>query len=113
MQHIVVRYGEMSLKGKNRADFERLLLRNVRTALRPWPDAQAERVSGRILVTLQEAALEPVLARLQRVFGVISLSPVTVTALHLEAFQQAAIQLLREFESNHPHVSQPTFKIEV
>ncbi|MCL6637366.1 MAG: tRNA 4-thiouridine(8) synthase ThiI [Alicyclobacillus sp.] len=103
----------MSLKGKNRSDFERLLLRNVRTALRPWPDARAERVSGRILVTLQETSLEPVLARLQRVFGVISLSPVTVTDLQLEAFQQAAIQLLREYESQHPDRSHPTFKIEV
>ncbi|MCL6515356.1 tRNA uracil 4-sulfurtransferase ThiI [Alicyclobacillus sp.] len=111
MQHVVVRYGEMSLKGKNRAEFERLLLKNIRAALRPWPGARAERVPGRVMVTLEDEPLEMVLDRLRKVFGIVSLSPVEVVPLQLDAFQSAAVRILEAAAT--PAGRAPTFKVEV
>ncbi|MCL6599071.1 tRNA uracil 4-sulfurtransferase ThiI [Alicyclobacillus macrosporangiidus] len=111
VQHIVARYGEMSLKGKNRSEFERLLLRNIRAALRPWPGAKAERIAGRVMITLEDEPVEPILERLRRVFGLTSLSPVEVVNLDLDAFRSAAIRVLQSTET--PTGRPPKFKVEV
>jgi thiamine biosynthesis protein ThiI len=50
--HIVVHYGELALKGRNRPWFINLLVRSIRQALRGLRGATVRPLIGRILVTL-------------------------------------------------------------
>src|SRR5258706_40719 len=72
---VLARYGELWLKGKNRADFERALVRNCRVALFELdPEVRFERVHG-LLVVRPSRRTGDVARRLQDVFGLASLSP--------------------------------------
>ncbi|RIV28199.1 tRNA 4-thiouridine(8) synthase ThiI [Alicyclobacillaceae bacterium I2511] len=97
IEHVLARYGEISLKGKNRSEFERILLHNMRAVLGSWPQVKLERSGGRVMVTLHGAPWRAVAERLARVFGVVSLSPIEVAPLSLQGITAAAAEvLLRE-----------------
>lgn len=71
---ILIRYGEIHLKGLNRPYFERALLRNIKKALKDIPNVKVIRAQGRFYVEdyADEAA---VIQALTRVFGIVSISP--------------------------------------
>jgi thiamine biosynthesis protein ThiI len=93
---ILIRYGELALKGKNRSDFEARLLRNIRNKLKDFPDVKVKKTYGRMLVELNGQAYPPVVERLQEVFGVVGVSPAKRVPTELQALQQAAVALIRE-----------------
>lgn len=70
---LVVRYGEIALKGGMRSEFERRLCANLRVALEPLPGLDIERTRGRILVRA-DAPLGRAADAAARVFGVTSVS---------------------------------------
>ena len=73
-QVVIIRYGEIFLKGDNRAYFENLLLKNIRNTLSPVP-CKLERIQGRLILTgCAEEDRPEILRRLQRVFGIHSIS---------------------------------------
>lgn len=77
---ILVKYGEIGIKGKNRYLFEDALMDNIRFALRDI-DAPFEvaKESGRILVTFEgDYDYEEAITKLTRVFGIVHVSPVVV-----------------------------------
>ena len=71
---IVIRFGELFLKGKNRDYFESMLVRNIKGAL-SGVEHRFERSQGRYFVEdFAEEDCTEILTRLQRVFGIHSLS---------------------------------------
>lgn len=71
---IVIRYGELYLKGKNRDFFERLLIKNIRYKLKNF-QCKLEVGRSRYLVTDYDSGLEKdILASLKQVFGIHSMS---------------------------------------
>lgn len=92
-QCVLVRYGELSLKGGNRLQFESQLVRNMKTALRSIGKARLERHRGRILVT-PPARVEECARRLQDVFGIKSVSPVWTVEREATAIVERAGQVL-------------------
>jgi thiamine biosynthesis protein ThiI len=72
---ILLRYGEIALKGRNRADFVRQLGRNVRATLKAH-DLRGEVRSVGSRIHVRTAEVEAALDPLSRVFGLVSLSPV-------------------------------------
>jgi len=105
---MLLRYGELSLKGKNRHLFEERLLENVRRAVKPLGLApeQVKKGYGRLFVDLGCASeTEVVTKELQKVFGLVSLSPARRMPLQLEAIKEAALQELLE------HGSTGTFRV--
>lgn len=90
----LVRFGELSLKGKNRKYFEKTLLGNIKEALRSH-SVEIIPQHDRILVRVEkdEEHVE-VRERLQKVFGIISLSPVDTAPLSMEAIQKQALELI-------------------
>ncbi len=90
---IMVRYGEIGLKGQNRGTFERRLVGNIRRALEGL-GPEVTRTSGRILV---EVARDPEVAmcRLRHVFGIVSISPALRTPLKDESIAAAALEVAR------------------
>ncbi|KKM09856.1 thiamine biosynthesis protein ThiI [Clostridiales bacterium PH28_bin88] len=92
---VLVRYGEIGLKGKNRAAFEDRLVGRIRGALGGLPPREITRTSGRVLVELKGDDSQ-VLDRLQRVFGIVSISPAVAVPLDLDAIQQAGLKVMED-----------------
>lgn len=110
IEHVVIRYGEISLKGKNRSNFEQRLLTNLKRAVADMPEVRLQRTGGRFVANLGGADVERVMERFANVFGVVSLSPVEVTALSVDEMVEAAKRVLRDDQGDNPA---QTFKIEV
>jgi thiamine biosynthesis protein ThiI len=91
---LVVRYGEISLNGKNRRIFEDLLLRRMKEALEGLPPRKIWKTYGRIYVELFDDA-STVMERLAKVFGIFSFSPARLVSLDLDAIREAALLELR------------------
>ncbi|HHU49719.1 MAG: tRNA uracil 4-sulfurtransferase ThiI [Caldicoprobacterales bacterium] len=71
---ILIRYGEIHLKGRNRPFFEKRLLNNIKKALQDIPDVKVTRAQGRYYVE-NYADEKAVIQALTRVFGIVSISP--------------------------------------
>ena len=91
---VVLRYGELFLKGKNRFVFENALEKNVRLSLRGRDDVQVIRKHGRLFVT--GGCDDDLLIRLGRVFGAASLSKVHFTQKSIDDITQAAVEAARK-----------------
>ena len=81
---ILLRYGELALKGRNRIVFARRLRRNVRACLKAHGlSGEVVSIGQRVYVRTEdvEEALDPI----SRVFGLTSLSPVTEVARDIDA----------------------------
>jgi thiamine biosynthesis protein ThiI len=99
---VVVHYGELALKGRNRPRFERRLRANLERALAPLGPARVRSRFGRLTVELPEdAPFEGVRGRLGRTFGVAWFARATLCGV-TEAEIAAAVDALvagREFAS--------------
>lgn len=101
---LIVRYGEISLKGKNRYQFENRLLDNLKEALQGLPPRKIKKTYGRIYVDLPDHA-EEVIQRVTRVFGIHSVSPAQGVPLDLAAIKEEAYRQLADMKPS-------TFKVE-
>lgn len=103
---LIVRYGEISLKGKNRHQFENQLMNNMKAALKGLPQRRIEKTYGRIYVDLSDTEhVDEVIQRITRVFGIHSVSPAYTVPLELDAIKKEAQRQLAKLEPT-------TFKVE-
>jgi thiamine biosynthesis protein ThiI len=110
---LLVRYGEIGLKGGNRPAFERALCENLKSALGPLPGLIALRRRGRILLEA-DVDLVPHMQRASQVFGVTSLSPVDKLYLDPEAIiARAALVLADAIQKDFVGREQVLFRISV
>lgn len=97
---IMVRYGELSTKGKNRMRFVNKLRNNIQDVLSVYPDVKIKSDRDRTHVYLNGTAYQPVLETLTLVFGIQALSPVYEVAKQvpdlIEAVQTIMKPLYRE-----------------
>jgi thiamine biosynthesis protein ThiI len=91
---ILIRYGEIALKGQNRTYFLGKLRRNVRKCLKAlgipgnvWQEGQR--------IYLETSQVDAALEAVKRVFGIVSLSPVQEVPADLEAISAQALELAR------------------
>lgn len=92
---LMIRYGELGLKGKNKNQFISRLVNNIKYALRDLPERHIDNNWGRIMVPIS-GDLDEVLERLSRVFGIYSMSPVVRVEKDINAISEGALNLLRE-----------------
>ncbi len=104
---LLIRYGEIALKGKNRPFFEKRLERNIRGALQGLEPFELVFQRGRFFVQIDEEKLYMAQERLRKVFGIVSLSPAFPVEAGLAAICTEALALLKR--SYHAGLS---FKIE-
>ena len=96
---VLLKLGEIVLKGRNRQQFERLLHTNIRRAVRDLESAvQLWQREGVILLRVEgaadpEAAADAVAARMQDVPGVVRVCRVLRVAKTPEAAAEAAVEL--------------------
>ncbi|MCG2122672.1 tRNA 4-thiouridine(8) synthase ThiI [Staphylococcus epidermidis] len=106
--HLLVRYGELTLKGTNRKMFVNQLKDNVKRALIPLRGYHLKGKRDRMYIELSpEADINEIIHRLSKVYGIKSISPVIKIDKNEEKINQSAIQLSQDF------VKGSTFKVDV
>lgn len=93
---IMVRYGELSTKGKNRKNFIDRLGYNVRQALHEFPDLKIAAHRDRMHIQLNGEDSEKVMARLGQVFGIQNFSPSVKVERDVKKVQAMAIEMMKE-----------------
>ena len=88
---ILIRYGEIGLKGKNRSFFEQALMRNIRGALAGTKGLKIFREHGRVYVRHEDSS-KKVQHLLGKVFGIVSFSPAIAAPLDLDAIKEKALE---------------------
>ena len=114
---VLVRYGEIILKGMNRRSFERRLAGNIRRALAPLGQAHTEIASGRIIVEPRSRDYDAGAAadRARNVLGVVSTSVAYKSGLARGDILAAAAAAVRNYiNSNKPRApgGKYAFKVE-
>ena len=106
--YLLVRYGELTLKGTNRKMFVNQLKDNVKRALIPLSGYHVKGKRDRMYIELSpEADINEIIQRLSKVYGIKSISPVIKIDKNEEKINQSAIQLSHDFEKGS------TFKVDV
>lgn len=101
---LLLRYGEIYLKGKNRNFFEKLLENNIKNAISTY-NCEFSRVPGRYVISGYKLASEPALiSLLMKQAGLFSLSPAVYFDTNLDTMKEMAVSLMEDEEG--------TFKVE-
>mgnify|MGYP000038956126 CR=1 FL=1 len=102
--HILIRYGELSTKGKNRKDFIKKLFNNVKNALSGFPALDYEKTHDRMYIHLNGEDPFQVKTYLEKVFGISSFSFAVRCDSDIEAIKATTLALAEQDE-------QRTFKV--
>ncbi|RXK18249.1 tRNA uracil 4-sulfurtransferase ThiI [Macrococcus sp. DPC7161] len=106
--HLLVRYGELTLKTGNRNTFVNQLKSNLKYALIPLEGYKVLANRDRMYIELEpHADVEEIIKRASKVFGVHSVSPVIKVDKDIEAIKKAAVNLAQDID-----VAGNTFKVD-
>ncbi|PQG68768.1 tRNA uracil 4-sulfurtransferase ThiI [Enterococcus faecium] len=103
---IMVRYGELSTKGKNRKIFIMQLAQNVRQALKEFPEIKIHADRDRMHLLLNGADSQLVIPKLAKIFGIQNFSPSIRVEKDVEVLKQAVQDIMKEI-----YTGKETFKI--
>lgn len=103
--HILVRFGELSTKGKNKKDFIKKLQINVKNALRSFERLSYERTHDRLYIMLHGEDPQAVAKPLSKVFGISSFSFALRVDSDIEVIKECALHVAKFSDAK-------TFKIE-
>lgn len=97
---IIIRYGEIALKGLNRHEFEKKLIKNIKDCLKKNNKEynDIKRIRGRIIINTDEKCDE-----LKKVFGITSFSYAQTSEIDLEKIKEISLK----------HYTSGTFRISV
>ncbi|SPT61571.1 Probable tRNA sulfurtransferase [Aerococcus viridans] len=105
---IMIRYGELSTKGKNKRKFVATLGRNIREALSEYPEIKINQQHDFMFMELNGAHQDEVLDSLEKVFGIQSFSPAIELERDFDLLKEVAVKLVKaEIAKNGVH----TFKV--
>lgn len=84
---VLLKYGELALKGTNRATFESILVKNIRRRLAPLGKFNVVKAQSTITVTpmQEDIDMDDVYLRLSRVFGIAAISRSAVVEKSMDA----------------------------
>ena len=103
--HILVRFGELTTKGKNRKLFIRKLCHNTKEILAGFPALKYELSYDRMYILLNGEDAKAVSEKLKTVFGIHSFSLCYKMVSDLEVIKEACLEVI---EKNEGH----TFKVD-
>ncbi len=93
-EYILIRFGELSTKGKNKKDFIKRLANNMQLALKDYPDLKYERTRDHVYIHLNGTDPYELAPVLRNVFGLRSFAPTLKVDNDLEAITEAAYQVM-------------------
>ena len=95
MDHVIIRPGELALKGKNRHCFEDRLFENLRAVLAQFEKGRVERRWGRFYIGPTQNAVQLAKAT-ARVFGVVHTSPAKRVPTDYDQIAEVALVLTEQ-----------------
>ncbi|MGM0472081.1 MAG: tRNA uracil 4-sulfurtransferase ThiI [Bacillota bacterium] len=104
---ILIRYGEIAIKGSNRYLFEDKLIANIRSTLADMGEVDIYKTHGRVFVEA-DGNLTQIAAKLQQVFGIVGVCLAKETELDFEEIKEAGLELVKEQLT----ANEQTFKVE-
>jgi tRNA uracil 4-sulfurtransferase len=105
--HILIRYGELALKGKNQKKFVEKLQQNIRHKLMEFKEVRVKRTQGRMFVLLNGHDPHAVIEKCKNIFGIHSFSLAIKVENDLDEIKEAALYALTNAENVK------TFKVSV
>ena len=103
---ILIRYGELSTKGRNKKMFTQKLASNIKKALADYPQVKVIPDYDFMYLDLHEAPEEPVIEKVKPIFGIQSISPVYIIEKDMEVAKKVVLDLLGQ-----ENLEDKTFKI--
>ncbi|MGL4913550.1 MAG: tRNA uracil 4-sulfurtransferase ThiI [Romboutsia sp.] len=93
---LIVKYGEIGVKGKNRYLFENKLIKNVKNMLKPMGDFNVYKEFGRIYVDLEDYDYEELIEEVKKVFGIVGVCPAVRAEKDYDKLKELALAMLEE-----------------
>ncbi|WP_368644944.1 tRNA uracil 4-sulfurtransferase ThiI [Alkalibacterium putridalgicola] len=93
---LMIRYGELSTKGKNKKIFIKKLNKNVTKKLKKYDQVKVSYNRDRMHVKLHGENAEPIISELNDIFGIQSFSPIVRVEKSVEEAEKAVIELIRK-----------------
>ena len=107
---LIVRCGEVALKGMNKPYFERMLVDRIRNNLKGFRGIDVRRSEGLIFVRIEkEIDIDAVIKEISKVFGVASISKAVEAPSELDAIGEEAVRYMKMLISER---GIQTFKVE-
>ncbi len=97
-QHIlIVRCGEVALKGLNKPYFERMLVDRIKKVCKKFEGLEVRRHEGLIFVRAEKnLSRDDIIKEISKVFGVASISPAREVESELDAIGEEAVKFMLE-----------------
>lgn len=109
-KEILIRYGELSLKGRNKKDFIARLKENVKYTFNDISPLNIRAERDRMFIEIEsEEKYAVLMERLPQVFGIQSFSPVAACEKNLDDMKRLALTIMNDYKD----VENMTFKVEV
>jgi thiamine biosynthesis protein ThiI len=105
---IIVRLGELTLKGKNRYRFEQKLHKQIQDLLLPYTRISIKTEFARLYIELNGESYNEVVEAIKPIFGVTSFSPAISVEIELGAMQCKALAWMQSLA-----LKPQTFKVSV
>lgn len=93
---LIVKYGEIGVKGKNRYVFENKLIKNIKNILKPIGKFDVYKEYGRIYVNLEDYDYEEVVEEVRKVFGIVGVCPAVRDEKDYKKLKELALKMLEE-----------------
>lgn len=97
--HILIRYGELALKGKNRKIFIYQLHENIRNKLQGFPKITIKNARDRMSIILNGEDPQKIMDKCKYIFGIQSLSIAIKVENESDQIKEAALFALNEAEN--------------
>ena len=107
---IIIRNGEIAIKGANRVNFEKRLMSNIKSSLFGLQGYKVHKGDGRVYIDADPEIMQEVIERVKNVFGVVSLSPAVEFEGGYEELKKQA-KALYDYMNEREDFS--SFKVEV
>jgi len=93
---VLIRYGELSTKGRNRNVFITKLKKNIKESIKDEGNIQIEAGRDRMYLLLNGASYERIKEKLRSVFGIQSFSPVVRSEKDIDKIKEEALALVQD-----------------
>ena len=99
-EKILVRYGELSTKGKNRKQFINHLRNNIKFSFVDLPNIKVHAERDRMFLTsTDDEEIQELIKRLPKIFGIQSFSPVASCSQDIEDIKKTALEIMESLET--------------
>lgn len=113
---VTVSFGELILKGRNRQIFVKNAEKQIKKAVGDIPTIGTYSELGMFFIEVKEAYVQATVEAVQKVFGIVYVTPTLRVAQDMEVVKEAAIQAmadkLRQIREAEPDKQVVTFKVE-